>query len=376
MRRLKTLHLNTERTWRGGEQQTLYLASGLEGFGHLARVCCVPGGALSRRARKAGLEVVEIPARGELDWLAAWRISRHLKREGYDIFHMHTSHAHGLGILVSVFHRGPRRVVHRRVDFSIFRNRLKLSRYKYARDVDRYVAISEAVKAVMVEDGIPEGKISVVPSGVDPTRLEQVQVSRAELRKALEVPEDAPLVGCVGHLAWHKGQEFLVRAVPELLEQVPDAWVVIVGEGERRALLEGEIKRLGVGHRVRMTGFREDAPTLMRAFDVLAVPSVMEGLNTTVLDAQCLGVPVVASQVGGLPEAVQEGAGGVLVPPRIPGALARALAALLQDRARREDLGRRGSARVRRDFSVERMVEGNLAVYGDLLGEEAMHVQR
>jgi len=373
---LRTLHLNTERTWRGGEQQTLYLASGLEGCGHLARVCCVPGGALSERAEKAGLEVVEIPARGELDLRAAWRIARHLKREGYDIIHMHTSHAHGLGILVSLLHRGPKRVVHRRVDFSIYRNRLKLSRFKYARGVDRYVAISQAVQAVMVEDGIPEAKISVVPSGVDPARLERVKVSRAELRGAMEVPEAAPVVGCVGHLAWHKGQEFLVRAVPELLTQVPEAWVVIVGEGEHRTLIEGEIQRLGVGHRVRMTGFREDAPTLMRAFDVLAVPSVMEGLNTTVLDAQCLGVPVVASRVGGLPEAVEEGAGGVLVPPRNPVALARALVELLTDRAGREDLGRKGSARVRRTFSVERMVEGNLKVYQDLLGEETMHVHR
>jgi len=370
LRRLRTLHLNTERTWRGGEQQTLYLATGIEGRGHLARVLCQPESEMSRRASRAGLEVVEIPMRGEVDPVAAWRIARHIRRNRVDILHMHTSHAHGLGVLVSMLTRAPGRVVHRRVDFSIFRNRLKLSRFKYRRGVDRYVAISLAVKAQMVEDGVPAHCISVVPSGIDAARLDNLHASRDTMRAALGLALDVPVVGCVAHLAWHKGQEFLVRAVPRLLERVPAARIIIVGEGERRSLLESEIQRLDVGGQVMLTGFREDVPALMQAFDVLAMPSVMEGLNTTLLDAQCLGIPVVASRVGGIPEAVKEGEGGVLVQPRNPVVLADALADLLGDRERRMELGRLGSVRVRKEFSVDRMVEGNLAVYHELLGEK------
>ena len=369
MRRLKTLHLNTERTWRGGEQQTLYLAQGVERHGHLAKVCCPPGTELARRARKSGLEVFETPMRGELDFRAAWRIAREVKRERYDILHMHTSHAHGLAILVSLFARGPKRVVHRRVDFTIFRNRLKLSRFKYRHGVDRYVAISEAVRGVMVDDGIPADKIRIVASGIDPARLDRFDAPRAQTRAAIGLDEKTPVVGSVAHLAWHKGHEFLVRAVPRLLERVPDARVVIVGEGERRELLESEIARLGVEDRVILTGFREDAPALMRSFDVLAMPSVMEGLNTTLLDAQALAVPVVASRVGGIPEAAKEGEGGVLVPPKNPEALADALADLLQDPERRKELGALGKKRILSEFSVDKMVEGNLAVYRELLGE-------
>lgn len=369
-RRLKTLHINTERTWRGGEQQTLYLATGVEAHGHLARVVCQPGSEMSSRARAAGLEVVEVPMRGELDLLAAWRIARHIRQNGYDILHCHTSHAHGLAIPIGRLARGVKRVVHRRVDFTIFRNRLKLSRFKYRMGVDRYVAISRAVKAVMVEDGIPAERISIVASGIDPARLDRARADRNEMRRALDLEQHWPVAGCVAHLAWHKGQEFLVRAAPRLLARVPEARILIIGEGERRALLEEEIARLGLGDRVILTGFRQDVLQVMQALDVMVMPSVLEGLNTTLLDAQCLGLPVVASRVGGIPEAAKEGAGSVLVPPKNPAALAEALADLLLDPARGKELGRLGRERVRREFSVERMVEGNLAVYADLIDEE------
>jgi len=370
VQRLKTLHLNTERTWRGGEQQTLYLASGLAARGHLARVLCQPGSEMSRRARESGLEVIEIGMHGEGDVLAGWRIARHVRREGYHIMHMHTSHAHGLAILASWFVRGPKRVVHRRVDFSIFRNRLRLSRFKYRLGVDRFVAISGAVKAAMLDDGLPADRISVVPSGIDPTRLDPTGETRESTRRSLGLDPTWPVVGCIAHLAWHKGQEFLVRAAPRLFERVPEARVLIIGEGERRGLLENEIRSLGVGEQVILTGFRPDVPALLRALEVLAMPSVMEGLNTTLLDAQCVALPVVASRVGGIPEAVKDGEGGVLVPPRDPEALADALADLLLDADRRRELGRRGRERVLETFSVDRMVEGNLSVYRELLVED------
>ncbi|MBN2491041.1 MAG: glycosyltransferase [Planctomycetes bacterium] len=367
MRRLSTLHLNTERTWRGGERQTLYLAEGLCARGHLARVLCRADSELGRRARASGLEVIEMTVHGELDVVAGWRIARHVRREGYDILHMHTSHAHGLGILASALCRGPRRVVHRRVDFSIFRNRLRISRFKYRLGVDRYVAISAAVKAAMVADGIAAERIAVVPSGVDTARLDRIEESPAAVRRVLGLELDWPVVGCVAHLAWHKGQEFLVRAAPRLIARVPEVRILIVGEGPRRAALEAEIRALGVGDRVRLTGFRADVLALVRALDVLAMPSVMEGLNTTLLDAQALGIPVVATRVGGIPEAVADGEGGVLVPPRDPAALAEALADLCADPARRAALGQRGRAWVRERFSVDRMVEGVLAVYRELV---------
>ncbi len=367
MSALRTLHLNTERTWRGGEQQTLYLAEGLARRGHVADVCCQPGTEMARRARDAGLDVFEVPMRGELDVRAARRIARVIRERGYDVMHMHTSHAHGIAILVGLFVRGPKRVVHRRVDFTIFRNRLKLSRFKYRHGADRYVAISHAIRDVLVGDGIPGDRISIVPSGIDPARLDRYDAPRGVVRGELGVEPSTPLVACVAHLAWHKGQEFLVGAVPRLRERVPGVKVAIVGEGKHRARIEEEIARCGVADDVLLTGFRADAPAVIRACDVLAMPSVMEGLNTTLLDAQCLGVPVVASRVGGIPEAVADGESGVLVPPEDPEALADALADLLLDSDRRQRLGARGRERILGGFTVDHMVDGNVMVYRDLL---------
>ncbi len=358
---MKTLHLNTERTWRGGEQQTLYLAQGLIRRGHQADVVCPSGSELARRARAAGVSVKETTIRGEVDAAAVFRIARWLRDGGYDVIHMHTSHAHTIGCLASMLARVGRRVVSRRVDFSIYRHPFSISGFKYKRGVDRFIAISRAVKEALVSDGVADSRIAIVPSGVDPERLSGI--TGAGVREELGIENRAPLVVNVAHLAWHKGQEFLVRASALLAERVPDARVVIVGEGERRALLEREIRALHVEERVRLVGFRPDALRLVAAADVFVMPSVMEGLCTSILDALLLERPVVASRAGGMPEIVEDGSTGVIVPPRDPEALARAIERLLESKDEAARLARRGRDRVLREFTADAMVEGTLAVY-------------
>jgi len=361
---LKVLHLNTERTWRGGEQQTLHLAAGLGDRGHESQVLAQPGRELARRARERGLVVRELSMRGEWDLPAAFRLRRLLRRERYDVLHMHTSHAHTLGVLAGAG-LPARRVVSRRVDFSIYRNRLRLSRFKYRHGVHRYVAISEAVRAVLVRDGIPASSISIVPSGIDATRFPAAEPPG--LRAGLGLPAGAPVVLNVAHMAWHKAQEDLIRALPAVLRAVPDAVLVIAGDGERRGLLESEARRLGVERAVRMPGFRTDVPELLALCDVFALSSVMEGLCTSILDALSSRKAVVAPRAGGIPEIVRDGVEGLLVPPGDPEALGGAIARLLRDPELRRALGARGPTRVAERFTVDRMVEGTLRVYEELL---------
>ncbi|MBI1848983.1 MAG: glycosyltransferase [Planctomycetes bacterium] len=366
---MRTLHLNTERTWRGGEQQTLYLVQGLLRRGHAADLVCQPGGELAQRARAAGATVLEIPMRGETDLRAVFRIARRIRDVGYDVIHMHTSHAHTLGCLSSLAARMGRRVVSRRVDFSIYRHPFSMSGLKYKHGVDRFIAISHAVQAALVADGVPAERISIVASGVDPERLRGV--SGAGVRAELHVPDGAPLVVNVAHLAWHKAQEFLVRAVPALLADIPDARIVIVGDGERRGLLEREIRDLGVERSVILAGFRADASRFMAAANVFVMPSVMEGLCTSILDALLLERPVVASRAGGMPEIVEDGMTGWLVPPKDPAALASAIVASLRDPERAARLARQGRERVLREFTADAMVEGTLRVYRELVPASA-----
>lgn len=370
---MKTLHVNTERTWRGGEQQTLLLAAGLAARGHGAEVVCQPGSPLADRARSRGLPVREVRMRGEFDLLAVRRLAAILKDGSHDVVHMHTSHAHTLGVLASVLARRARRVVSRRVDFSIHRTRLRLNGFKYRHGVDRFVAISKAVKSALVADGVDASRIDVVPSGIDVGDLSRRRDAArsagaaAALRSSLRLGDRAPVIGHVGHLTWHKGQTYLVEAMPRVLEKEPRALLLIAGEGEERAKIEARVAALGLHGAVRLAGFVADPVPCYGLFDLFVMPSVMEGLCTSILDAMTLDVPVVAAAAGGIPEIVRDGENGLLVPPRDPGALAEAILRALGDAPLRERFRERGLATVRQRFSADAMVDGTLAVYESVL---------
>lgn len=366
---MRIFHVNTERTWRGGEQQTLWLARGLRDAGEQSEVVAPPGSPLAERARAAGLTVHELPMRGEWDFSAVLALRRLYKERDPDVCHMHTSHAHMLGCLARIGRGRPRTAVSRRVDFSIYRNFLRTSWFKYRLLGDRFIAISRAVKEVLVADGIAPDRIEVVPSGVDTGRLDAVKPT--DLRGELGLAAGTPLVGDVAAFGWHKAQEVLVDATPRILEAIPGAHVVFVGDGEFRARIEERARRLGrAGESIHFTGFRNDVPELLPSFDVFVMCSVKEGFCTSALDAQAVGLPVVASAVGGLVEAVADGETGLLVPPRDPAALASAVVRVLNDATLQRALGEAGRARIRACFTVNRMVEGSRSVYRRLLRGE------
>lgn len=366
---LRTLHVNDARTWRGGEQQTLYLVEGLRRRGHRVALVAQPRSPMAERARAAGIETHEVSMRGELDLAAALAIARILRRAGPDILHYHTSHAHTIGAAAAVMlgRRRPRTVLSRRVDFSIYRHSfLGLNGLKY-RAVDRIIAISDAIRGVLVEDGIDAGRVDVVLSGVDPRRFDAVPPH--DLRRELGLPPATRVVLNVGALADHKGQIYLVDAAPAVLARRADVVFAIAGEGEERPRLEARIASLGIGDRFRLLGFRDDIPALLRGADVYVMPSHMEGLGTAVLDALCCALPIVAARAGGIPEMIRDGENGLLVPPRDPGALAGAILRLLDDPSLARRLGAAGPGTVEARFSVNAMVEANIAVYRKLIAQ-------
>jgi glycosyltransferase involved in cell wall biosynthesis len=296
--------------------------------------------------------------------VAIARIARLIRSRGFDIVHMHTSHAHTLGVIAARLARRAKTVVSRRVDFSIYRHALSVSGFKYRHGVDRYIAISQAVKSALVKDGIAAARIDIVHSGVDPERL---AASGAVLdRTAFGIPATATLCGTVAHMAWHKGLETLVDAAPEIVRLRPDAHVVLVGDGELRSALEARARAGPVSDHIHFTGFQKDVAPWHRAFDVFVMPSVMEGLCTSILDAFSVSKPVVASAVGGIPELVHHERTGLLVPPRDPLALAAAIVRLLNDRPHAATLGAQARALLLAEFTVDSMVDGTLAIYSNL----------
>jgi glycosyltransferase involved in cell wall biosynthesis len=202
---LRTLHVNDARGWRGGEQQSFYLIQGLRARGHVAEAVARPGQEYARRLKAAGVTVHEVPMRGEWDILSALRIRRLLRQGRYDVLHLHTAHAHALGVMAAAWLRSrPLVFVHRRVDFSLHKLPFGISRLKYVAGVDRFITTSGYIRQVMIADGVDGGRIQAIHSCQDPARFENV--TPGDLRAELGLPPGAPTLGNVSALVGHKGQ--------------------------------------------------------------------------------------------------------------------------------------------------------------------------
>jgi len=366
-----SLHIDTARTWRGGQNQVVLTVNGLRSIGHRTALVAHPDGELRRRAAE-GLDLIPIAPRTEMDLSAAWRLSRVIRGLAPDIIHAHDAHGVAMAALAlgmgaaSVERTGgraPALVAARRVDFHLRGN--SLSRWKQ-RQVDCFIAASEAIRQMLVDDGVPAARTTTVHEGID---VEHVAAAPpVNVHEAFWLPHGAPVVGNVAALVPHKGQRHLVDAAHLVVREIPDARFVILGEGELRDALERQVREHHLEKHVLLPGFRTDVLGCIKGFDLFAMSSVTEGLGTSLLDAMACSRAIVATRAGGIPEVVEDGLNGCLVPPRDHAALAEAIVRLLKDAHLRKQMGDAGFARVNERFTVERMVVETAAVYGRLAG--------
>ena len=358
---MTSVHVDTARTWRGGQNQVLLLVTGLAEHGEPALLVAHDDGELKRRAQE-GLRFIGFTPRSEFDVHAAWQLAKVFKDVQPEVVHAHDPMAVSLTAMALQMKNGlarkPLVVAARRVDFHLKRH--AFSKWKYNR-VDVFIAASRLIASMLESDGIERDRIEVVHDGVNTGAIDRTP--EADAHAAFWLPKGAPLVGNVAALAPHKGQKHLVAAAAKVVREVPDARFLILGEGELRPLLEKQIKDLGLERHVFLGGFRADAVALMKSFDLFAMSSVTEGLGSVILEAMACRRAVVATEAGGIPEAVVDGETGVLVPPADPQALAGAIVKLLKDASLRAKLGEAGRARVDAEFSVAKMVEKTLDVY-------------
>jgi glycosyltransferase involved in cell wall biosynthesis len=360
------LHIDTERTWRGGEAQVFSLCHGLSGMGFRQVAAIQPGAPLGQSLRDIGIETVELPMRGELHLRAAFQLSEICRKKNIHLAHTHDAHAHALGWLATM--RPPRIpvVVTRRVDFPVGGNLFSLLKYKSKRVF--FIAISHGVKKVLMEGGVPEERIEVVHSGVDPGRF-LGKCDGTAFKRKYGIGKDQIVIGNVAALSDHKGHVYLIDAVPRVLQKFPNARFFIIGQGELLPLLEARIEKLGLKGKVTLTGYIKEVEEAFRAMDLFVLSSHLEGLCTSVLDAMLMRVPVVATRTGGIPDVVEDGANGYLVEPKNPESLAQGIIRLLEDRKAQERFVNTGYERVIKHFTKEKMVSGTAAVYHKILGK-------
>ena len=343
------MHLASGREWRGGQRQVLILAAGLMGHAQVDSVVVTGKGTeLARRLTAAGVPIFVVPWALGLDPRVAVHAMSALRPGA--IMHAHDSHSHALADAISRMRDTPI-VVTRRVTTMIKNPR----RYKSAAAV---IAISSAVRDLLLRAGVAAERIHVIPDAVDIAHVTAQQEWPAEIAP---VAPDTPLIVCVAALTREKGVEVLIDAAAVLRRTHPGARWLVLGEGPDRAALEARSRALGTDEVVTLAGFVNAPEAVLRRATIAVQPSHSEGLGSSVLDALALGVPVVATRVGGLPDALAFG-GGLLVAPNSPVELSGAVARLLDDRVERERLGSTGRLAAL-EFAAERLVQRTLDVY-------------
>jgi glycosyltransferase involved in cell wall biosynthesis len=358
---IRSLHIDTARTWRGGQNQVLLTVTGLEELGHPAFLVANQAGELKRRARE-GLRFLGFNPRSEFDVHAAWQLARILGDVQADVLHAHDPMGVALAAMAlrmnTKLAKQPLVVASRRVDFHLKRH--AFSKWKY-QQIDVFIAASRLIASMLKDDGIPADRVEVVHDGVNVGYIDKQPA--VDARATFWVPHGAPLVGNVAALVPHKGQRHLVAAAARVVRELPDARFLILGEGELREALERQIRDLGLERHVLLGGFRPDVLGLVKSLDFVVMSSVTEGLGSAILEAMTCGKAVVGTTAGGIPEAVVDGETGLLVPPHDEAALAAAIVRLLGDPGLRDRLGAAGRVRVEREFSVEKMVAKTVDVY-------------
>ncbi len=354
---MRVLHVDPERAWGGGEVQVLALVSVLAARGHASTVAAHPEGPLARAAAAAGARIVPLGIANHFDVRAALVLRR--LAPGFDVVHFHTARAHALAPLSRG--RGARLVVTRRMDYVPTGG--PYVRFLYNRAVDAVIAISEGVRTALIRVGVRAERIRVVPSGIDARALAAPPAARAAVRREWGLGDDEVAVVALGALEVRKGHAVLLAAAAGLASAAPRLRYVFCGEGRQAKALAGAAAALDGA--ARLVGFRRDVAACLAAADIVALPSLQEGLGVAALEAMAASRPVVASRVGGLAEAVVHEETGLLVPPGDPTALAAALARLARDPDLRARLGAAGHARVLARYTATRMAEGTLACYED-----------
>jgi len=296
-------------------------------------------------------------------------VTRHLRSGEYDLFHTHEYRGNLIGGL-SAWRLGVPSVASVR---GYTDRTLPLRVYKWLdlgvtlRLFTRIVTVSEAVRQQVLRAGYPAWRVLTLHDAVDATTFSDRLQLDAQVREELGCTTDHLLVCAVGRLSSEKGHGFLLAAFQEVIATVPEARLVLVGEGPLRSRLQAQAARFGLSDHVIFAGYRYDVETIIAASDLLVMPSLREGFGDPIIEAMALCRPVIASRVGGIVEIIHHGETGLLVPPGDPGALALAIINLLRDPQTREHMGLRGRQVALSEFSVERLADSLASLYNGLV---------
>lgn len=339
----------------GGEVWMLRALDELKNRGHTVVLLCRPQTELAARAEEQGITVFRIKVRGDFGPLTILRTVRLLKKEKVDVvltnmdkelrFAGIAAKLSGYGVVI------PRRGI----DYPL-KNKLHY-RLSYNWLAHCIIANSQATKAALLRNApwLDPQRIHVIYNGIDPRPFEQP--SEAEIRSSLKVAHDEPLIGFVGQLDERKGIACLLEAFARTAAKFPRAHLLLAGEGPLKAEIERFAGQAGLSGRIHLPGFQKNMVEVMKAIDLLVLPSLWEGFGIVLIEAMTAGKPVVTTNVSSMPEIVVEGETGRLVPVNDSPALSAAMNELLENPALAKQWGENGRKRVKEKFTIQRMID-------------------
>jgi L-malate glycosyltransferase len=361
---MRVLHISSPKTWRGGEQQLIYLVEELKALGVWQMVMCPFNSSVHKYCLKNHLNHVTYFKGFSANPMVAFRVSHICQKDKIDLLHVHDSHAHNFAVLSAVLTNNTLPIiVSRRVDFPITGGPLSSFKYNHPRII-KIICVSNAIKDIMLADVQDKSKLEVVHSGID---LSKFSIKKTNvLREEYGLDSEILLIGNVAALAPHKDYPTFVRTAKRVIESGINAKFFAIGEGPSRKLVELAIAENGMENHIILTGFRDDIPTILPELDIFLITSSTEGLGTSVIDAQAAGVPVVATAAGGIIEIIQNEKNGLVAPVENDELLAEAVIKLAKDPALRLEYSDAGKEKSK-EFSKSITAKKTLAIYESVL---------
>ena len=353
----------------GAEILLRELSVGLVDRGFRVSIGYSSPGPLVQELTSLGLPLTRLPRFMRIDPILFCGMISLIRRESPQIVHTHlfksdfhgrlAAHISGVPVVVSTLHSVDRWAQERSLGKS----------YGWtARFADRLIAVSEDVRRFhATHTGVPQEKLVTIENGVDVHRFAGLEAAGRAVRKELDLDNAALVFGVIGRLTPPKDHSTFLRAAALVLQKVPQARFLIVGDGPLRKDLESQAQQFGLGNALIFTGFRTDIPAVLAALDVLVFSSLWEGLPVALLEGMAAATPVVATAVGGIPEVVLPDKSAFLVPPGDANALAQACLRLASDSSTRHAMGQAGLERVVARYSIDAMIDHTAALYAKLL---------
>jgi len=384
---VKILHIHTLPIISGSGINTFLSMRDIKNDYIRMSLACAPGGPLLDLVRDEGMEVITFPdmvqrIAPKKDIAATFALYRHLRINKYHIVHTHNSKAGFIGRLSAKL-AGVPVIIHTVHGFAfhdqeplwrqiLFRNLEKIA----SRWCDKMIFISSPLIEWALKEKISaKDKIIKIYSGIDLDRFQPVSdEEKKQARIKLGIKPDGPVAGIVSKLWEGKGHNVLIDAFKEIKKDLNDAKLIIVGEGYLEDELKSYTEELGLKDSVIFTGFRSDVSEVMACFDISVLPSFFEGMGRVLLEAMAMTIPVVASNVGGIPDLVKNNKNGILVPPGDVSELTKAMKKLLTNRSLSISMGKNGHHTVTKEFSAESMNEKILSVYKDCMKMKGLKI--